>query len=225
MHRSFRAGRWAAALSMLVTFFISPTTASASDGRIQQSFSVTAPAQAGSAPEAAPTAVPAQTGVTAPVAAPAPVPTTAEQLRTLAAAGYPLEALVGTFVDARNQDEEQLCLAKAIYFEARGETLQGQLAVAEVVLNRASSGRYPTTICGVVTQPAQFSFIRRGRFPAVNAASESWRRALAIAEIARNNIVDQIPPYVLWYHANYVAPSWGRRLTRITQIGAHIFYG
>lgn len=136
----------------------------------------------------------------------------------------PLGDLVLSFVDYGNQDEEELCLAKAVYFEARGESLEGQLAVAEVVLNRAASGKYPPTICSVVTQPAQFSFIRRGRFPKVDTNDDCWRKALAIADIARKNLADQVAPNVLWYHATYVAPSWGRRLTRVAQIGTHIFY-
>jgi spore germination cell wall hydrolase CwlJ-like protein len=136
-----------------------------------------------------------------------------------------LQEMVDSFIDPGNQTEEQLCLAKAVYFEARGESLEGQLAVAEVVLNRAASGRYPTTLCGVVVQPAQFSFIRRGRFPTVNTGSDAWLRALAIAEIAHNKLADQIPSNVLWYHANYVSPAWGRWHVKVAQIGAHIFYG
>jgi hypothetical protein len=136
----------------------------------------------------------------------------------------PLRDLVISFVDYGNQDEEQLCLARAVYFEARGESLEGQLAVAEVVLNRTASGVYPSSICGVVTQPAQFSFIRRGQFPSVNRADPLWRQALAISDIAKKNLAEQVAPNVLWYHATYVAPSWGRRLTRVAQIGSHIFY-
>jgi spore germination cell wall hydrolase CwlJ-like protein len=136
----------------------------------------------------------------------------------------PLKDLVMSFVNYGNQDSEQECLVKAIYFEARSESLEGQLAVAEVILNRAASGIYPSTICGVVTQPAQFSFIRGGRFPTPDRDSEGWRRALAIADIARKQLADTVPQNVLWYHATYVAPSWGRRLTRVAQIGTHIFY-
>jgi spore germination cell wall hydrolase CwlJ-like protein len=140
------------------------------------------------------------------------------------AAGRPLKDLVLSFVDFGNQDEEQLCLAKAVYFEARSESLEGQLAVAEVVLNRARSGVYPSSICGVVTQHAQFSFIRAGKFPAPNTASDAWHRALAIAEIASKHLATEVASNVLWYHADYVAPAWGRQRTRVAQIGAHIFY-
>jgi spore germination cell wall hydrolase CwlJ-like protein len=75
-----------------------------------------------------------------------------------------------------------------------------------------------------VTQPAQFSFIRNGRFPTPDTDSQAWRTAVAIAEIARKAQADLVPANVLWYHATYVSPSWGRRLTRVAQIGTHIFY-
>src|SRR5262249_13224301 len=84
----------------------------------------------------------------------------------------PLGDLVISFVDYGNRDAEEECLAKAVYFEARGESLEGQLAVAQVIMNRAASGIYPPSICGVVTQPAQFSFIRGGQFPRVNENSD-----------------------------------------------------
>ena len=119
---------------------------------------------------------------------------------------------------------EQDCLASAIYFEARGEPIEGQLAVAEVVLNRTRSGRYPTTICAVVRQPAQFSFVRRGVIPRADPDCVHWRRAIAIARIAESRATRLLPETVLWYHANYVSPGWGRRLERTARIGAHIFY-
>jgi spore germination cell wall hydrolase CwlJ-like protein len=119
---------------------------------------------------------------------------------------------------------EEDCLANAVYFEARGESLEGQLAVAEVVLNRSRSGRYPATWCGVVTQHAQFSFVRHGIIPAANRDSEAWKRAVAIARIAQQGANRMLAPNVLWYHANYVSPAWGRRLARSGVIGAHIFY-
>ena len=121
-------------------------------------------------------------------------------------------------------DGEQKCLAGAIYFEARGEPLEGQLAVAEVVLNRAASGEYPTSICEVVTQPAQFSFVRDGLFPRIDESSVAWRTALAVSHIAAEKLANKLGSDVLWYHADYVAPSWDRRLVPVARIGAHIFY-
>ncbi|HYU96535.1 MAG TPA: cell wall hydrolase, partial [Sphingomicrobium sp.] len=122
-------------------------------------------------------------------------------------------------------DAEQECLANAVYFEARGEPLRGQLAVAEVVMNRAASGRYPASLCGVVAQPAQFSFVRRGRMPRADRASEAWRRAVGVARVAAEGMAPRLlPPSCLWYHANYVSPSWGHRLAESARIGLHIFY-
>jgi spore germination cell wall hydrolase CwlJ-like protein len=138
--------------------------------------------------------------------------------------GQRLHDLVISWVDYGKQDAEQECLAGAVYFEARGEPLEGQLAVAQVILNRARSGIYPGSICAVVTQPAQFSFIRGGKFPAVNRNDDNWHKAMAVADIAAKALVQEIAGNVLWYHADYVAPSWGLRLTPAAQIGRHIFY-
>jgi len=138
--------------------------------------------------------------------------------------GWPLYALVDKFATSAQLDQQTSCLATAVYFEARGESLEGQLAVAHVVMNRAASGRYPSDWCSVVKQPAQFSFVRHGEFPQANTNCDAWRKAEAIAQLAAANIVPSISPDVLWYHANYVAPSWRRNLQEVQQIGAHIFY-
>ena len=136
-----------------------------------------------------------------------------------------LDTLVADYAASQTGGAEQECLANAVYFEARGESLQGQLAVAEVVMNRAASGRYPATLCAVVVQPAQFSFVRRGRMPRADRGSEAWRRAVAVARIAVEGAAPRLlPTSCLWYHANYVSPSWGRRLARSARIGVHIFY-
>jgi cell wall hydrolase len=121
-------------------------------------------------------------------------------------------------------DEQGRCLATAVYFESMGEPLQGQLAVANVVINRARSGKYPASWCGVVKQKAQFSFVRAGRFPRIDQDCEAWARAQAIARIAALNIQTALPSDVLWYHADYVAPRWRNNLRRVEKIGAHIFY-
>jgi N-acetylmuramoyl-L-alanine amidase len=135
-----------------------------------------------------------------------------------------LDELVTAHAGVAIRDRQQDCLANAVYFEARGEPIEGQLAVAEVVLNRAASGRYPADLCDVVKQPWQFSFVRHGRFPQADKASEAWRKAVAIAEIARAKLADTLPADVLWYHATYVSPGWGKRLNRTATIGLHIFY-
>jgi N-acetylmuramoyl-L-alanine amidase len=151
-------------------------------------------------------------------------PSIAKEAAWLYQGGWPLYALVSKFETSSALDAETNCLATAVYFEARGESLEGQLAVARVVINRAASGRYPATWCDVVRQPYQFSFVRNGQFPQADANSEAWRKAEAIAELAAANIVPSVGPTVLWYHAHYVAPAWRHGLQEVQQIGAHIFY-
>lgn len=148
----------------------------------------------------------------------------AQEAAWLYKGGWPLAALVQKYATGAQLDEETNCLATAVYFEARGESLEGQLAVAHVVMNRASSGRYPPDWCSVVKQPAQFSFVRHGEFPYVDAASAAWQKAEAVAELAAANVVPSVGSDVLWYHADYVAPNWRRSLQEVQQIGAHIFY-
>ena len=135
-----------------------------------------------------------------------------------------LDQLVAQYSAGADLDEQQRCLATAVYFESNGEPLEGQLAVARVVINRAASGLYPTSWCGVVKQKAQFSFVRSGRFPHINPACIAWRKAQAITRIAIANASQSLTTDVLWYHADYVAPKWRNNLRRVEKIGAHIFY-
>lgn len=135
-----------------------------------------------------------------------------------------LPEMVEQLAAAEVPDEEQHCLAGAVYFEARGEPIEGQLAVAEVVLNRAASGKYPKSICAVVKQPWQFSFVRDGKFPEIDKESKAWRKAVAVARIAREELDQKLSRDVLWYHADYVAPVWRKALDKEAKIGLHIFY-
>jgi spore germination cell wall hydrolase CwlJ-like protein len=168
------------------------------------------------------------TVINAPTQAPAVtvrIPATAAaQAAWLYKGGWPLYAIVDKLATNAQLDTQTNCLATAVYFEARGESAEGQLAVARVVMNRAASGRYPPDWCSVVKQPAQFSFVRRGEFPYADTNSAAWQRAEAVAELAAANVVPSIGNDVLWYHADYVAPSWGHRLAMVQKIGAHIFY-
>ena len=138
--------------------------------------------------------------------------------------GWGLQALVDKYATSAQLDQQTNCLATAVYFEARGESAEGQLAVARVVMNRAASGRYPPDWCSVVKQHAQFSFVRHGEFPYADTSSAAWQKAEAVAELAAANIIPSVSNDVLWYHADYVAPTWRRSLTEVQQIGAHIFY-
>jgi spore germination cell wall hydrolase CwlJ-like protein len=133
-----------------------------------------------------------------------------------------LAELVADHSSHQAADAQQECLAGAVYFEAKGEPLQGQLSVAEVILNRARSGRFPASACAVVKQRGQFSFIRGGRFPAIARTSLAWKRAVAIAHIAVRDLAESPAPKALFFHAKRVSPRW--RLTRVAAVGNHIFY-
>ena len=114
------------------------------------------------------------------------------------------------------------CLAGAIYFESKGEPLPGQLAVADVIINRAKSGRFPDSICSVVTQPGQFSFVRGGHIPTIDPDRSTYRTAVAVAQIAMAKSWDNPAPQALYFHARRVSPGWGK--TRVAAIGHHVFY-
>jgi len=133
-----------------------------------------------------------------------------------------LTALVRRHAAAETEDREQTCLATAVYFESKGEPLDGQLAVARVILNRAGSGRFASTPCGVVTQRGQFSFVRGGAMPVVAQASSNWRTAVAIAKIAQRDMWNSSADSALYFHARRVAPGW--RMARVGAIGNHVFY-
>jgi len=137
--------------------------------------------------------------------------------------GKSLSDLVAAYLSSEVPDGEHECLAGAVYFESKGEPLEGQLAVAEVILNRASSGKYPTSLCGVVKQKSQFSFVRGGRIPPIAKSSEAWRKAVAIAHIAKRELADTGAKQALFFHARYVSPKWSKR-PRVASIGNHIFY-
>ena len=125
---------------------------------------------------------------------------------------------------------EEKCLAEAIYFESRSEPEEGQAAVAQVVLNRAQSGLYPPTICGVVYQnrhrrnACQFSFACEGKALRVTEP-EPWRIATRVArEVLEGKTYVSDVGASTHYHANYVRPRWARALKKMDVIGSHIFY-
>lgn len=134
----------------------------------------------------------------------------------------PLEELVREHAGTEARDEQARCLANAIYFESNGEPLAGQLAVAEVIINRARSGRFASTLCGVITQRSQFSFVRGGRIPQAPRTSAGWRNAVAIAHIAIDDLADSPVSTALFFHARRVSPGW--RLRRLASVGNHVFY-
>jgi hypothetical protein len=154
--------------------------------------------------------------------APAPIPAPSAGVTAAAGERRGLGDLVAEHAGAEIDDEQFQCLASAVYFESRGEPLDGQLAVAEVILNRVKSGRFRSTVCDVVKQPSQFSFVRRGVIPQPKRETTAWQRAVAIAHIAMNDLHDVTGESSLFFHATYVNPGWGR--PRIARIGNHIFY-
>lgn len=158
----------------------------------------------------------------APTLTPAAIETTQADLQPGDAVAYPtLAAAVAAQDLGRSGDEQLRCLATSVYFESKGEPLVGQLAVAQVVLNRAKQKRFGDSVCGVVMQPRQFSFVRGGRLPAVDEGNTAYRTAVAVAKVALAEAWDSPAPQALYFNARR-APFAGK--TRVASIGNHIFY-
>lgn len=124
---------------------------------------------------------------------------------------------------------EETCLAQAIYFEARSEPLEGQLAVAQVILNRVSDRRYPASVCEVVFQNermrhrCQFSFACDGRSDQPGER-RAWNIAKKIAIVATEAEWQDLSLRATHYHAEYVSPYWRARMDQTAQYGRHMFY-
>ncbi len=153
---------------------------------------------------------------------PAPAPAVDADAQADADAPDSLAELVGTWQDDGALDAEEKCLATAIFFESRSESLDGQLAVAHVVMARAQSGRFARTLCGVVTQPGQFGFVHKGRMPEVPQDSRQWKTAKAIADIALDGAWKNPVEGALYFHATYSSADWDR--PKVAKIGRHVFY-
>ncbi|MEL6528419.1 MAG: cell wall hydrolase [Pseudomonadota bacterium] len=151
-----------------------------------------------------------------------PVPEAAEEPELTSVSS--LRELVASVNPPAELSEQMRCLAGAIYFESRGEPLAGQLAVANVVINRSEDRRFPASYCGVVYQRAQFSFVKNGRMPNIRTGSAAWKRAKAIARIAHDGLWESEAGDAVYFHAKYVRPKWSYRKTRTAQIDTHIFY-
>ena len=135
-----------------------------------------------------------------------------------------LRALIEAMPAAGQLSEELQCLAGAVYFESRGEPLEGQLAVAKVIMNRAEDRRWPSSYCAVVYQRSQFSFVKNGRMPRIKTGSAAWKRAQAIARIAHRGLWDSSADDAVYFHAKYVRPGWSRRKVAVATIDTHVFY-
>ena len=123
-------------------------------------------------------------------------------------------------------DAEWQCLTEALYFEARGESLEGQIAVAEVILNRVDSPLYPRTVCGVVKQRGgggcQFSYICTGKkkMREKGSANLAGRIARAMLDGAPRLLTEG----ATHFHTRGVRPSWSKRFAKTASIGSHHFY-
>jgi N-acetylmuramoyl-L-alanine amidase len=153
---------------------------------------------------------------------PAPQQVEAQAERGETPSAATLAALVETQDQSGQLSRELNCLAGAIYFESKSESLEGQLAVGRVIVARTKSGRYPSSYCGVVYQPSQFSFVHGGGMPGINKTSRDWRDAVAIAQIADAGTWKSPVEGALSFHAARVSPSW--RMTRVARVGNQVFY-
>lgn len=123
---------------------------------------------------------------------------------------------------SRYTENDLNCLAEALYFEARGESRKGQAAVAEVILNRVDSRAFPSSVCGVVNQPSQFSYTIGGRKSIRNKGV--YMRVRQVAEAALAGAPRSLTGGATYFHTPSVRPAWSRRFQRTVQIGRHIFY-
>lgn len=130
------------------------------------------------------------------------------------------QAAAGGSADYSEADLD--CLSEALYFEARGEGLKGQAAVAEVILNRVDHPAFPQTVCGVINQRAQFSYKLAGLSRIHEKAAYSIAREIAAA--ALSGAPRDLTGGATYFHTPAVSPSWSRKFTRTIRIGQHIFY-
>ena len=132
---------------------------------------------------------------------------------------------VGASMPARHarRHHELRCLAMNIYFEARGESRRGQLAVAAVTLNRKRSPQYPDSICAVVWQSRQFSWTNQSVWHRPRN-DRAWRFAMKLANKVYHNKVKLPVVSATHFHARYVAPEWSTQMKRVARIGKHLFY-
>lgn len=140
---------------------------------------------------------------------------------------YSKEWLAG--LPAAQGGEDWRCLAEALYFEARGESVKGQFAVAEVIMNRVDSPRFPDTVCGVIHQgtgrkyQCQFTFTCDGHAEVI-ANPQAFERVGKVAKLILSGAPRALTDGATYYHTNAVAPKWSRKFARTTTIGVHHFY-
>lgn len=125
--------------------------------------------------------------------------------------------------------DDWACLSEALYFEARGESVKGQFAVAEVILNRVDSPRFPDTVCDVINQgtgrkyACQFTYTCDG-FKEIINEPKAYKRVGKVAELMVSGAPRELTDGATFYHTRAVSPRWSRKFTRTTSIGQHHFY-
>lgn len=130
---------------------------------------------------------------------------------------------------AASGGSEWECLAEALYFEARGESVRGMFAVAEVILNRVDSGAFPGSVCGVVNQgtgrlyACQFTYTCDGHAETIGEPA-AYARVGKVARLMLDGAERPLTDGATFYHTTAVRPSWARRFERTAQIGVHLFY-
>lgn len=174
-----------------------------------------------------------QEGKDAPISAPAAAPVSSihepvagVSPEDLASAKPAPNASLADLVAARSSDIEDIddqteCMAKVVHHEAANQPLEGQLAVAEVIINRIKSGRFASTPCAVANQRGQF--FRTASY-SVPKTSPRWRTAVAIARVAQEGQAAPAAPGALFFHASYAHTDWGRRRVLVGRIADQIFY-
>jgi len=126
-------------------------------------------------------------------------------------------------------DEQWSCLAEALYFEARGESVQGQFAVAEVIMNRVDSPRFPNSVCGVVNQgtgrkyQCQFTYTCDGVAEVIRE-KKAYERVGKVAKLILSGAPRALTDGATYYHTKAVRPKWSRKFERTATIGVHHFY-
>lgn len=171
-----------------------------------------------------------------------------DTLEANASKGNPLKALLNGFRAGRNSakpfaysrdwldqqpaaegGEQWACLSEALYFEARGEDVRGQFAVAEVILNRVASSDYPDTVCGVIRQgtgrkyQCQFSYTCDGKAETI-AEPEAFERVSKVARAIMDGQGGDLLDGATHYHTSSVSPTWADAFVRTARIGVHVFY-
>lgn len=136
------------------------------------------------------------------------------------------------WIDARPEatgGSEFACLSEALYFEARGETVKGQFAVAEVILNRVKSSQFPDTVCGVINQgtgrryQCQFTYTCDGHKEVIHEP-KAYERVAKVARLMLDGVQADLTEGATYYHTTAVKPRWARSFTRTAKYGVHLFY-